>query len=121
MSPSVIPCTPSGVVPWPVLTSRFSQVDLPFVDGFGRARHEHRCVVALPFDRQAAAMRLDVDPGVEQAEADADGDRGAGAGAAGQRLAGAALVDAQADRAPRHDLHEAGVDALGEAHVALDA
>ena len=40
-----------------------------------------------------------VDPRVEPAEADAGDHRGAGAGAAGQRLAGAALVDAQPDRA----------------------
>src|SRR5450755_3982116 len=105
MSASVIPCTPSGVVPWPLLTSRFSQVDLPFVDGFRRAGHEHRRIVALPFDRQAAAARGDVDPGVEQAEADADRDRRAGARAARQRLAGAALEDTQTNRLARHDLH----------------
>ena len=98
MSVSVIPCTPIGVAPWLLLISfGFSQLDLPFEDGLGRAGHQHRRAVAGPFDRQAPAARLDVDLRIEQAEADADGDRGAGAGAAGERLAGAALEDAQAD------------------------
>jgi hypothetical protein len=57
---------------------------------------------------------------VEQAAGDAGDDGGAGAGAAGQRLAGAALVDAQTDGVAVDHLHEAGVHPLREARMVLD-
>ena len=101
MSVSVMPCTPIGVAPWLLLIGGLSQLDLSFEHGLGRAGHQHRRAAARPLDRQPAAARLDVDLCIEQAEADAGGDRGAGAGAAGERLAGAALEHAQADRVAR--------------------
>jgi hypothetical protein len=47
-------------------------------------------------------------------------DGGAGAGAAGQGLAGAALVDTQADRVAVDHLHEAGIDPARKARVRFD-
>src|SRR5678816_4032971 len=98
MSVSVIPCTPIGVAPWLLLISfGLSQIDLPFENSLGRPGHQHRRAFSGPFDRQPAAAGLDIDLRIEQTEADADRDRSAGASAAGERLAGAALEDAQAD------------------------
>src|SRR6516225_6121542 len=121
MSPSVIPCTPSGVAPWLFVTALLSVKAraLPRARSRGPG-HQHRRAVAGPFDREQATVGGDVDLRREDAEADADHGRGAGAGAARERLARAALPDAQARPFARDDLHGAGVDAAREARVLLE-
>jgi hypothetical protein len=73
-----------------------------------------------PVYAQLAAAHAHLHVGVEQTARSSDGDRGAGAGAAGERLAGAALVNAQADAGAVGDLHKSDVHALREAPMMLD-
>ena len=71
------------------------------------------------FTRNSPPRMLYLDVGVQSAMPAADRYRGAGAGAARQSLAGAALVDAQADVRAVQDFHEADVHALRESADAI--
>jgi hypothetical protein len=75
---------------------------------------------ARPVYAQLAAAHDHLHIGLEFAARAADGDRGAGAGAAGERLTGAALMDAQADAGAPGDFHESDIRALPEAPMVLD-
>ena len=114
MSSSVMPWMPSACAHGRSVTVR-SRLRRRFRPGRSSAPARRRPAHSIV---SSAAARLHVDPRVEPAEADAGDHRGAGAGAAGQRLAGAALVHAQADlRCASTHLHEAGVDPARKARV----
>src|SRR5262245_32313140 len=99
----------------------FLYVEGAFEGRFGRALHPYGIVAAGPSDGQRAAARLDAHRRVDELLLDRR-DRGrAGAGAAGERLARAALPDAQRDAVPVEDLQVARVDPVGEAMVAIEA
>ena len=83
MSASVMPCTPVGVAI--VLSSVVAHSSISFENGFGGPVISTGAAPPCHSIVKRAAARLDLDPGIEQAEADAGDDRGAGAGAAGQR------------------------------------
>src|SRR6266581_837867 len=85
-----------------------------------RPGHPHRSARSVPGDRQGAAARGDSYRRIDEAAAYAGHDGRAGAGATGQGFAGAALVDAQADRMATGDFHEAGIDPLRKARVRFD-
>jgi len=96
------------------------QFDLALKDRGGGAGHQHGLAQADPFNGQPPAARIHIHPAVQQAQADAGHYGGAGTGAAGQRLARAALMHAQAHPRAADHLHEAGVDAVGKTRVVLD-
>jgi hypothetical protein len=91
-----------------------------FVHGFGRPLHPHRIVTAGPRHGQRSAARFHAHRRIEQAARDPCDRRRAGTGAAGERLAGAALPHSQRDAMAIGYLHVAGVDAVGEARMALE-
>jgi hypothetical protein len=65
-------------------------------------------------------MRFNAHWRLEQAALDAGHDGRTSAGTAGQRLAGAALIDPQLDGVPVDDLHETGIHALHETRMRFD-
>src|SRR6187200_204094 len=73
-----------------------------------------------PGDLELSARELHFDRGIETSMSSADRDSRARAGAAGERFAGATLVDAQADVRAIHDFHESHVHSLRKARVTLD-
>ena len=95
MSASVMPCTPGGRGGGHSSISPSKTVSAgPVISTLASSAPAHSIV-------QLAAARLHVHAAVQPAQPDAGHHRGAGAGAAGQRLAGAALVHAQADDVAR--------------------
>src|SRR5262245_9496504 len=104
------------------MSSAFSalNLDLSLEHRLRRPGHVHRIVRAAPTDRQFPAARRDGDRRIDEPEADAGDDRRARAGAAGERLARAALVDAERDAMPVHNVHVAGVHPLRESRMTLD-
>src|SRR5262245_3331662 len=99
---------------------RTLNLDLSLEHGLSRPGHVHRIVRAAPSDRQFPAAGGDGHRRVEEAEPDAGDDRRARAGPAGERLARAALVDAERDAMPVDHEHVAGVHPLRKARVTLD-
>src|SRR5215472_14632040 len=96
-------------------------LDVTFERDFGRTAQPDVRSPALPVYAQLAAAHLDPNGGVDEPAAAGHGGRGARTRAAGERLAGAALVDAKSEVRAVDDLEEPGVHTPREARVALDA
>src|SRR5262245_38231924 len=96
-----------------------SYVDVALVHRCRRSSLPQRRAGSRPIHFERATRQLDGDALAELAPTPADGDGGGGAGTARQRLADAALVDAEANAALVDALHETDVDAPRKAWMAL--
>src|SRR5690554_3756734 len=98
----------------------YSYAYLSFVDPGGGSGHHYRLAGAGPFDFQVAAWQAYGHRGFQMPEPDARHRCRTGTGAASLGLAGAALMDAQPRLMLIHQLHETGIDPVGEARMMLD-
>src|SRR5580704_19558216 len=95
-------------------------LDVTFERHFGRAAQPDVLPAPRPVYPQLAPAHLHPYLRLDEAPTAGDGRRCARAGTAGERLAGAALVDAQLQVRAVDDLEEAGVHPARETRVALD-